>query len=611
MKYNITQLTGNEVESTGPKRTQVYMATHEGENYLPFMKRSFISFSYGGKNIEDFNLIATVSNNMWQQHGYANFNDLTTSYDVIDGQFFWDSHYTTLELDFELSTDSMTQQQLDEFLRWFQPGKYKELVLAEHPNRARLARVRSVPEVSMIPFEYKTEVMIDGTAYETSTTEYKGSITLGLVSDDPFWYGKVSVFSNAPNISKKINWYDANGVQLENLDIYTDKDILKVILEDGVPALSMVDQDNVPYMIFGDNIYIGATTMPSQQVASLVSGSPPSTSIKDGYHQVSEGNGKVWYYGAVLPPSGYEPDDEQYYAMTAGSRIADMDDMTDAGIDLKPITDMTGEEGESAIDYFLYFYYAGTAPSPLTLSFKLTPQFNGDGYITTPANKRVPIVINGKSYQYNCITIESKEKQELHITTPNIYTSYNQVIDIFKRKQKEGRIYIENLIRDTVRHGGVRAWAMHSIESNTTNEQGQEVVNWSGVINTMKSMFYSYPVQSGEDPVVLSSTYSIDSKTGKATGTFSYREYDEKQQEENNRIKIKEDSVENVQDMLVSSNLIIKERNFPNSLGKIEPYGATTPSASTEDNKEYSHRLYHNFPNGLQEIKLKYKNLYL
>ena len=38
------------------KHTQVYTATHNGEgasSRLPFMNRSFISFSFGGKYIED------------------------------------------------------------------------------------------------------------------------------------------------------------------------------------------------------------------------------------------------------------------------------------------------------------------------------------------------------------------------------------------------------------------------------------------------------------------------------------------------------------------------------------------------------------------------------
>jgi len=52
------------------------MATHKGEEYLPFMNRSFISFSFGGKNIEDFNLIATTENNRISRNGSSEFEDL-------------------------------------------------------------------------------------------------------------------------------------------------------------------------------------------------------------------------------------------------------------------------------------------------------------------------------------------------------------------------------------------------------------------------------------------------------------------------------------------------------------------------------------------------------
>ena len=58
--------------------TQVYKATHIGELRLPYMNRSFISFSYGGKNIEDFNLIAYNKNDQMSRDLYASFVDTTT-----------------------------------------------------------------------------------------------------------------------------------------------------------------------------------------------------------------------------------------------------------------------------------------------------------------------------------------------------------------------------------------------------------------------------------------------------------------------------------------------------------------------------------------------------
>jgi hypothetical protein len=49
------------------------------------MNRSFISFTYGGKKIEDFNLIATITNNRLNRKGYAPFEDTVSTYSNLDG----------------------------------------------------------------------------------------------------------------------------------------------------------------------------------------------------------------------------------------------------------------------------------------------------------------------------------------------------------------------------------------------------------------------------------------------------------------------------------------------------------------------------------------------
>jgi len=117
------------------------------------MYRSFISFSYGGKNIEDFDLIAVTDGDRMNKDGYSSFNDITSSYDNLDGQKYWNTHYTTNTISFKLVTDGMEQRQLDDFLYWFSAGVCRELILAEHPNRAQLARVASVPKLHLLPFE--------------------------------------------------------------------------------------------------------------------------------------------------------------------------------------------------------------------------------------------------------------------------------------------------------------------------------------------------------------------------------------------------------------------------------------------------------------------------
>ena len=74
--------------------SQVYKATHDGEgNTLPFMHRSFISFSYGGKNIEDFDLIVVTNGDRRSGSLYADFQDNVTESDILDENFFWSSHF--------------------------------------------------------------------------------------------------------------------------------------------------------------------------------------------------------------------------------------------------------------------------------------------------------------------------------------------------------------------------------------------------------------------------------------------------------------------------------------------------------------------------------------
>jgi len=81
-----TTIYGNEVESTGALHTQVYLATHDGaDKRLPHRERSFISFTYGGKHIEDFNLIATLKGDRMERGLYGEFADNVSTYDVING----------------------------------------------------------------------------------------------------------------------------------------------------------------------------------------------------------------------------------------------------------------------------------------------------------------------------------------------------------------------------------------------------------------------------------------------------------------------------------------------------------------------------------------------
>ena len=194
-------LVGNEEFLTSNK-TQVYQATHTGAGTrLSPMNKSFISFSYGGKFIEDFGLIVTFNDRL-NKNIYANFEDITSSYEMLDGQYFWGSHMSNNNLDLTLSTDGMTQVQLEDFKNWFAPGVERPLILSEHPNRQILARISNPPIISMIPFENDKEISVGGYNYLTKTTLYKGEINISFVMDEPYWTGIINYIPGDINYSE-------------------------------------------------------------------------------------------------------------------------------------------------------------------------------------------------------------------------------------------------------------------------------------------------------------------------------------------------------------------------------------------------------------------------
>jgi len=76
---------GSQTRPDTVRHRQVWQATHQGEDKLPLMNRSFISFSFGGKDIEDFDLIATITGDRINRNGSASFKDMVSSYDNLDG----------------------------------------------------------------------------------------------------------------------------------------------------------------------------------------------------------------------------------------------------------------------------------------------------------------------------------------------------------------------------------------------------------------------------------------------------------------------------------------------------------------------------------------------
>ena len=564
--------------------TQVYQATHEGEQRLPFMNRSFISFSYGEKPneagemrpvyIEDFNLIATISGDRWQRDAYGSFQDLTSTYDTINGQFYWGTYFHATVLNFTLSTDYMTQRQLDDFKLWFKAGQIKELILAEHPNRAALARVSSPPKMNLLPFEEKIEVPIGsgGTGgeqvviniYKTSTTIYKGDIELELTLDEPFWYAKQNILGTQNKLEGYYdeNWINANG---KAVPVRDTPDALKIVYEDRIPLGSTT---RISVFLGGDTyatvLYetysliaqvIDQATYEATQADSNLTDATKSNYFDNGD---SKDINNIYYF-----PSDVEPYYEKYYR---GSVIATVHMEGD-----KEVYDKGGKvggadfhEASSQADGIALpvtekanLYYAGTAPSPVILEFTLIPQFAQNFYITSPRNKYTT-----EEKPYNTITLTAVNKHDFDFTVPTLYASYNQVMKIFDDENimnvGNAWLLVRETIRDTIRHPVVRAWANKMIDkydneygsgiiSNLQNNDMGESIDLNNIVGDIKEgmscLFKKIDIittnnttineQTGEiietgDTTtykafgdVFSASFTFDGKTGRAVGAFT------------------------------------------------------------------------------------------
>ena len=67
---------------------QVREATYSGEKHLSATSRAFISFNWGGRDIEEFNLIVVFNNDRLSKGIYFDFTDITTTLEGKDGQLY-------------------------------------------------------------------------------------------------------------------------------------------------------------------------------------------------------------------------------------------------------------------------------------------------------------------------------------------------------------------------------------------------------------------------------------------------------------------------------------------------------------------------------------------
>lgn len=544
-------LYGNETASS-VKRSQVFQATHNGEGKtLPYMYRSFISFTYGGRKIEDFDLIATISGDRINRNAYASFDDTVTTYDNLDGQHYWATHYKTNQMDFTLSTDGIDERQLDNFKHWFKAGVSRELILAEHPNRAIMARVAQPPVINLLPFEQEVEINISSNIYKTKTTLYKGDIQLSLVMDQPHWYGVTNILGKKTIVAGRQRYEDIwdDVVTGQEVSIFASQDALKILYEDGIPLGSMIAKN----MLLGNGAYAAVENQTISCIWSMSEEEEDYLTEGDGA-KIDSGDGTI--------------------GIIAGAIV----DATDNGI------------STLSADTPAYFFYSGTAPSPTVISFTLTPQFSGY-YVSEPCNSYASTTSN----KYNTFTVESLTQQKLYFTTPNILTSYNKAIKVFEDYATNSNSWetVREALRDNIRHPKVREYAI--LVLNTAQAGTSDTAAVTASVSELQASMQKFLIgtRSAVEPI----TFSFNSKTGEAVGNFSYYA---------DGVTLTTNQEEDVGDMLRSNYIIIQDRNYPTDQGKIQGWLETNDTT-----KQYSHRILHDVSGGLSNIQILYKNMYL
>lgn len=420
----MANLIGRETLSTITNNSQVYLATHDGAgNSLPYMSRSFISFTFGGKVIEDFNLIVVNGSDMLSKPLYASFEDNVTNNSVLDGQYYWGTHFNANNLQLTLATDGITQNQLDDFKRWFRPGIERELILSEHPNRAIFARVAEPPAMEMLPFEKQISHTIDNIIYNTSTTIYKGNITLNFIMDEPTWYAKLTYMPSYVNKDtlERLPPEDLNPKKIETIQ---DKDMIKIMVEDNLPHQSMLQQE----LFLGGNLLV-------------------TSEARTDFSKTDNTNEASAYLGRITT--------------------------TSQGL----IVNVNAPK---------YLFYSGTARSYPTIKFSLKPNISSDNYINVPKNTIQNTGLTEYSQIILQIGNDITTKKIFSFTTPSILTGYNQAIKILKNSVNKSVTQVISEIRDQIKEKYSRAWAVAcaNIYGSTVVLNNNYINN---LINKMKS----------------------------------------------------------------------------------------------------------------------------
>ena len=175
---------------------QTYSLTHNKDGSLkePYQK-DFIDFSFNGKYISEFGVVAVFDGGRFNFDGSPESEDEISEINGADGQQFWGTRFKIKKRTFKLATDGMTERQINDFKKHFMPGKYGRFIEDRQEYRYSYCRVSQPARFSMVPF--RTQQRISNSIVYTNL--YKGDIALELTWDKPYEYGSYNYFDAEEN----------------------------------------------------------------------------------------------------------------------------------------------------------------------------------------------------------------------------------------------------------------------------------------------------------------------------------------------------------------------------------------------------------------------------
>lgn len=179
---------------------QTYSLTHNsnGELKQPY-ETEFIDFEFNGKAISEFGWVA-VSNGDRLSFGHSpTFEDETSSINGVNGQYFWGTHFKTIQRTFNLSSDGLTEQDWNAFKLHFTPGKYGRFIENHLMHRYSYCRVADVSVLSVIPFK-ETRTVFD---QQITINMYKGECSITFIWDEPIYYSTLSYSTTVDKLSAR------------------------------------------------------------------------------------------------------------------------------------------------------------------------------------------------------------------------------------------------------------------------------------------------------------------------------------------------------------------------------------------------------------------------